>query len=318
MSQVTVFGASGGIGSALVEELASRGHVVTAASRTLPSERFASSVRLLTTDLRDQRAARTAAAGADVVVMAAQVPYSRWAAELRPLVASAADAAASAEARLVMVDNLYAYGAPDEPITADSPEVATNRKGSLRRDLGRWLLEQHERGAVAVTVGRFPDYYGPNSANSLVNQLLILPAAAGKTARMFIDGDQPHSFHYVRDTARAFATLVERPEADGKVWVLPGAEPTTQRDLIALLNDLVAHDVKVARISPAMLRLAGWFNRELREAREVIPQFDRPYVTDATAFEATFGPFDPTSHAVALATTLDWARSGDDALPAWR
>lgn len=318
MSQVTVFGASGGIGSAIVEELARRGHAVTAASRTLPNERFASSVRLQPTDLRDQPAARAAAEGADVVVMAAQVPYSRWAAELRPLVDAAVDAAASAEARLVMVDNLYAYGAPDRPIAADSPEQATNRKGSLRRELGRWLLEQHARGVAPVTIGRFPDYYGPHSPNSLVNQLIVLPAASGKTARMFIDGDQPHSFHYVRDTARAFATLVEHPEADGKVWVLPGAEPISQRGLIALVDGLVDHDVKVGRISPAMLRLAGWFNRELREAREVIPQFDRPYITDATAFEGEFGPLEATSHRDALEATITWARSKDRATPAWR
>jgi nucleoside-diphosphate-sugar epimerase len=316
--QVTVFGASGGIGSAIVDELASRGHEVTAASRSLPAGRFAPEVRLQPTDLRDSAAARAAAAGADVVVMAAQVPYSRWTTELGPLVASALDAAATARARFVMVDNLYAHGAPEHPIAADSPEAATTRKGLLRRDLGRWLLDQHAEGVVPVTIGRFPDYYGPHSANSLVNQMLVLPVAAGKRPRIFIDGDQPHSFHDVRDAARGFATLVERPEADGRVWVLPGAPAITQHGLVELLGELVARDVRPSRISPAMLWLAGLVNRELREAREVVAQFDRPYVTDSGAFEAAFGGFTATPHREALASTLAWASAADDAAPAWR
>ena len=318
MSKVTVFGASGGIGGAIVDELASRGHDVTAASRNLPTDRFAPSVRLQPTDLRDQQAAAAAAEGADVVVMAAQVPYSRWATELRPLVEAGVDAAASAGARLVMVDNLYAYGAPDHPIAPDSAEAATTRKGSLRRDLGRWLLEQHAAGVTPVTIGRFPDYYGPYSSSSLVNELIVVPVAAGKGARIFIDGEQPHSFHYVRDSARAFTTLVEQPAADGKVWVLPGAAPVTQRELIELLSAHVEREVKVSRISPAMLWLVGLFNRDLREAREVVAQFDRPYVTDATAFEAAFGPFEATPHDEALAMTVAWARGLNDATPARR
>ena len=315
---VTVFGASGGSGGAIVDELARRGHQVTAASRSLPTDRFASSVKLRSTDLRDAAAARATAADADVVVMAAHVAYSRWATELRPLVASALDAAAQAGARFVMVDNLYAYGAPGHPIAADSPEAATTRKGWLRRDLGRWLLEQHAAGVAPVTIGRFPDYYGPHAANSLVNQMLVLPVVAGKRPRMFIAGDQPHSFHDVHDSARGFATLVENPEADGRVWVLPGAPPITQRGLVELLQDLVDGDVKPSLLSPGMLWLAGLANRELREAREVVAQFDRPYITDATAFETAFGPFEPTPHRESLATTLAWAHDASDATPAWR
>lgn len=318
MHTVTVFGASGGIGGAIVGELAARGHAVTAASRNLPTDRFAPSVRLRPTDLRDRRASRAAAAGADVVVMAAQVPYSRWAAELRPLVAAAVDAATCTGARLVMVDNLYAFGAPDHPIAADSAEAATTRKGTLRRELGRWLLTQHEQGVLPVAIGRFPDYFGPHSPNSLVNQLLVRPAAAGKTVRVFIDGDQPHSFHYVRDAARGFATLVERPEADGRVWVLPGAPPVTQHELIDELGAVLGRQPKVGRISPPMLALAGLFNRELREAREVVAQFDRPYVTDASAFETAFGRVEVTSHRDALEATVAWARDGATPSPAWQ
>jgi hypothetical protein len=55
-----------------------------------------------------------------------------------------------------------------------------------------------------------------------------------------------------------------------------------------------------------MLRMLGLFDARLREARELVDQWDRPYVTDASAFEATFGPIETTPHAAALAATLAW------------
>ena len=306
----TVLGATGGIGRAIVTELAHRGHTVTAASRSATTVSWPTSVRALATDLRDQTSARAACEGADVVVMAAQIPYSGWLTELTALVDAAIDAAGHAGARLVMVDNLYGYGFPDGPITEASPLAATTRKGRLRAELGERLLQAHADGRVRVTIGRFSDYYGPGGENSLLNQVGVKPAVAGKTARVFIAGDQPHTFHYLPDAARGFATLVEHPEADGRIWILPAAPALTQDELYRLLGEVLGRDhLKVGRITPTMLRMIGLVNRELKEALEVVGQFDRPYVTDATAFEATFGPVEVTDHREALAATVAWARA---------
>jgi nucleoside-diphosphate-sugar epimerase len=315
---VTVLGATGGIGRAIVHELTARGHAVTAASRSAAATTWPTGVRAVTTDLRDRSAARGACQGADVVVMAAQVPYSGWLTELTPLVDAAVDAAEHAGARLVMVDNLYGYGFPDGPITEDSPLAATTRKGRLRAALGERLLAVHASGRVSVTIGRFADYYGAGGENSLVYQVGVKPAVAGRTARVFIDGDQPHTFHHLPDAARGFAMLVEHPEADGRIWILPAAPAVTQRELYSLLGEVLGHELKIGRITPGMLRMIGLVNRELKEALEVVGQFDRPYVTDASAFEAAFGPIEVTDHRAALAATVAWAREqrGSEAIAA--
>ncbi|MFA9429561.1 NAD-dependent epimerase/dehydratase family protein [Egicoccus sp. AB-alg2] len=307
--RITVLGAAGGIGRALAEELAGRGHEVTAASRSISPAGHPAGVRAVTTDLRDPRQADVACRGADVVVMAAQVPYPQWHTELLPLFDAALAAAERAGARLVLVDNLYAYGSPGTPITEATPEAATSVKGRLRRDAGRRLLAAHEAGRVPVTIGRFSDYYGPGGTNSLVYQVQIRPALAGKAARAYIDADQPHSFHYLPDAARGFATLAERPEADGRIWVLPSAPALTQRQLIDLVEQAVGHPVKRGHISRPMLRVAGLVDRRLREAYELTDQWDRPYTTDASAFEAAFGPVETTPHATAIRTTVDAFRA---------
>lgn len=317
---VTVLGATGGAGNAITRELVARGHTVTAVSRAGDAS-GPLGLRRLAADLLDHDQAVTACAGADVVVMAAHVPYPAWATTLPTMFEHAIAGASAAGARLVVVDNLYAYGAPDGPISERTPEAATTRKGRIRHELVATVLAAHRAGRVRATIGRFSDYYGPRGTNSALYQLGIAPLLAGKRPRALIDGDQPRTFAYLPDVARAFATLVERPEADGRAWILPAAPPATQRDLIGLVAEAVGGPApeRIGRITPAMLALAGLVNPELRELRELVGQWDRPYVTDASAFEAAFGPFAVTPHRVAIAATVAAFR-GDagtaDAAPA--
>jgi nucleoside-diphosphate-sugar epimerase len=304
--RITVLGATGGAGQAITTELAARGHDVVAASRSAIRHEWPARVTPLTTDLADATSTAAACRDADVVVMAAQVPYAQWATELPGLVDRAADATAAAGARLVMVDNLYAYGSPGTPISESAPESATTRKGKLRTEIGQRLLARHDAGELRVTVGRFADYYGPVDGNSLLNQLLLAPAVRGKTPRTFIADDQPHTFHALRDVGRAFATLVEDERADGRIWILPAAPAITQAEAAGLAAEALGRPVRHKRVTPTMLWLLGLVNRQLREAREVVAQFDRPYLIDASAFEATFGPFETTPHVVAIADTVAW------------
>jgi len=301
---VTVLGATGGIGRAIVDELLDRGHEVTAVSRHVTRADVPAGVRVVTADLADPTAARAACTGSDVVVMAASLPYADWHARLLPLVEGALDAAAVTDARLVMVDNLYAYGAPAGPITDASPQDGPSRKAAIRREVGDRLLVAHRQGRANVTIGRFSDYYGPYGANSLVGMLMVDRVLAGKAPQAFIDADQPHTFAYLPDAARAFTTLIEHPEADGRSWILPAAEPVTQREVAALVCEAAGVPRRLGRISPTMLWLAGLANAQLREAREQVPQFDRPYVALADEFTAVFGPHATTPHAEALAATV--------------
>lgn len=303
---VTVLGATGGAGRAVVHELAARGHHVTAAARSVEPTGWPDGVRPLPTDLLDRTAAAAACADADVVVMAAQVPYAAWSTTLPAMVDAAVEAAADAGARLVMVDNLYMYGSPGTPISESTPEAATTTKGRLRRELGERLLAAHRDGRLGVSIGRFSDYYGPAGENSLIYQLGISRALAGKAPQAFVATDQPHTFHYLPDAARGFATLVERPDADGRAWILPAAPPITQGELLGLVCAELGRPAEVSRVSPLLLRVAGLFVAQLREAREVVEQFDRPYTVDATAFETELGPVPTTPHREAVAETVAW------------
>jgi nucleoside-diphosphate-sugar epimerase len=309
---VVVLGAAGGAGRAITAELATRGHRVTAVSRrgTTPASMTAG-VTPAAADLYDLPTTREVCEGADVVVLAASPPYHAWAGNFDRMLGTVLDAVAEVGARLVFVDNLYMYGPADGPISEDSPEHATG-KGALRRELAARILSD---GRVSVSIGRFSDYYGPGGTNSFLHRMFLEPALAGKPMQILLADDQPHTFHFLPDVARGFASLVERPEADGRAWILPAAPPLTQGRVAEIVNDLLPEPVRVSKIGPVMLAVGAVFSRQAREGRKVAHQFDRPWVVDATAFASAFGRFEVTDHDIALRRTLDWRRQADATSP---
>src|SRR5919106_984250 len=272
-----VVGATGGAGGALVRELAGRGHRVRAVSRKPAADR-PEGVEQLPAAAAARAHPRQACEGATVVYHCAQPPYQRWAAEFPPLTASIADAAAGAGARLVYADNLYAYGPVHGPITEDLPALATTKKGRVRALMAERLLAAHRSGTLQVAIGRSSDYYGPGGANSVVGDILFGAAAKGERARWLGRLDVPHSLTYLQDVARALITAA------------------------------LGRPVKVTATSRLALRIAGVFDPRARETSEMLYQWERPFVLDASKFERAFGPFVPTPHHKAVATTVAWFR----------
>src|SRR5512132_3011340 len=275
-----VLGATGGAGGALVRELAGRDHRVRAVSRK-PALDLPEGVEPLAADAADPAQARTACQGAAV---------------------------AGAGARLVYADNLYAYGPVDGPLTEDLPVLATTRKGRVRTLMAERLLAAHRSGTLQVAIGRSSDYYGPGGANSVVGDILFGAAAKGERARWLGRLDVPHSLNYLPDVAGALITLGARPEALGGVWHLPAAEPLTGRAFVALIAAAVGRPVRVTATSRLALRVAGVFDPRARESAEMLYQWERPFVLDASKFQRAFGPFEPTPHPQAVATTVAWFR----------
>jgi nucleoside-diphosphate-sugar epimerase len=300
-----VLGATGGAGGALVRELAGGGHRVRAVSRT-PAAALPQGVQPLAADAADPAQTRTACAGATVVYHCVQPPYERWAAAFPRLTQSIAEAAADAGARLVYADNLYAYGPVQGPITEELPAQPTTTKGRVRALMAERLLAAHRSGTLQVAIGRSSDYYGPGGANSVVGEILFGAAVKGKRARWMGRMDLPHSLNYLPDVARALIILGARPEALGEVWHLPAAEPVTGRGFVELIAAALGRPVKATATSRLALRLAGLFDPRARETTEMLYQWQRPFVVDASKFQRAFGPLEPTPHPQAVAATVAW------------
>jgi nucleoside-diphosphate-sugar epimerase len=248
-----VFGATGGIGRAVTEELVRWGSRVRAVSRDGAAIRGAEGIAA---DATQPDAAAAAAAGAEVVYHCVNPGYTRWPELLPPVSRSILGAAEATGAKLVYADNVYAYGPVEGPLREDLPEIATGRKGRTRVDVAAEMLAAHRDGRVRVTIGRASDYYGPHGPNSNAGEPVFGRAVAGK--RPFWNGrlDQPHTFHFLPDLARRLVTLAERPEADGEVWHLPAAPPLTAQQFFDLIFEAAGRPTpaKARTLSPRCSR----------------------------------------------------------------
>jgi nucleoside-diphosphate-sugar epimerase len=305
-----VMGASGGIGGALVGELARRGRRVRAVNRRGDAPGPAG-VERLAADVATPDGAKAAAAGAAVVYHCAQPPYTDWPAAFPPLTEAIAEGAAAAGAKLVLADNLYGYGPHDGPLTEDLPAAATGPKGRVRAEMADRLLAGHREGRLRVAIGRASNYYGPGGRNSVTGDRLFRAAVAGRTVRWVGRLDQPHTLSYLEDVAAGLATLGERDRADGQIWHLPAADPLTGRQFLELVVAASGGRSRIATSSAAMVRLAGMFLPFIREVGEVLYEFQAPYVVDWSKFQRAFGPVTPTPHGEAVARTVDWFRNYD-------
>jgi nucleoside-diphosphate-sugar epimerase len=305
-----VMGASGGIGGALVGELARRGRRVRAVNRRGDAP-GPSGVERLAADVATPEGAKAAAAGAAVVYHCAQPPYTDWPAAFPPLTEAIAEGAAAAGAKLVLADNLYLYGPHAGPLSEDLPAAATGPKGRVRAEMAARLLAMHRQGRLRVALGRASNYYGPGGRNSVTGERLFRAAVAGRTVRWVGRLDQPHTLSYLEDVAAGLATLGSDDRADGQAWHLPAAEPLTGRQFLELVVAASGGRSRIATSSAAMTRLAGVFVPFIREVGEVLYEFQAPYVVDWSKFQRAFGPVSPTPHAEAVARTVAWFRKYD-------
>jgi nucleoside-diphosphate-sugar epimerase len=279
----------GPVGSTTADLLAGRGHRVRVLSRSGGTSTDAVEHRRV--DAADAGALAAAARGADALYNAVNPAYHRWATDWPPVAAALLAAAERTGAVLVTMGNLYGYGSPTGPMTPDSPLAATDLKGRIRVAMWREALAAHEAGRVRVTEARAADFVGPQVPAAHSHLVRQLPALRrGRTAWVVGDPDVPRSWAYLPDVAATLVTLGTDGRAPGRAWHVPSAPPRSQRQALADLAAAVGGPPARVRAVPwPVLRAVGLVSPVMREVVDVRHQFDRPYVTDASATTATFG-----------------------------
>lgn len=306
-----IFGAGGSIGSAVARRARLSGHRVTAVvrdPRTLSG--LPAGTELRAGDILDSRSAREAAAGADVVVHAANVPYPDWSRLVPRMAENALEAAAAAGAILAFPGNVYVYGRPrTRPVTEDHPMEPHTLKGRLRLDIERRYLEAHAQSRVRVVLPRYPDFYGPNVTNELMRPIFE-GALSGKPCRWPIDADRPHEFILIDDAAAAMLTLVRTPEAHGHAVHVPGPGTISPREFVGLAYRVAGHDPEIRVYGRGALRLYGLSSRLARSFLEMMYLFEEPVVLGGRLYESlTGGPPPATPYDEGVGRTVEWYRT---------
>ncbi len=191
-------------------------------------------------------------------------------------------------------------------MTEQTPYGPVSRKGILRARLADELMAAYASGKVRAAIGRASDFYGPGPLNAVAGERLFGAVLVGKKAMWVGDLDAPHTLTYIEDFAKALATLGEREEALGEVWHAPSPEPITGREFIELVFDKARRPPKYGAYTRTMMFFGGLFSSEVREFREMLYQFEAPFVLDSSKYTRVFGDPEPTSYREGIARTVRW------------
>jgi len=278
---------AGQIGSALARGLAAHGPVTVVSRTAVPLPAGAGHVAkdISVDDLDD------VVAGAHTVFLAVNTGYSAalWARTLPLMQARVADAAARAGARLVVLENLYMHGPSTTPLREDQPFSATSAKGAVRARMAQELAARAGRQRVASV--RPPDFWGPGLSSALIDDKAVHGLLHGKPLMVFGDPDASHARAWVDDVAATMIAIAQSddPAVWGRAWHPPVVH-VSNRDLVAAIAGAAGVKNPGVRVMPRWLMGAlGLFVPILKELREMLYQWDRPYLVDDSAARARFG-----------------------------
>jgi nucleoside-diphosphate-sugar epimerase len=261
-------------------------------------------------DATDVDFARDVAADADTVYFCLNAPnYHRWAEEFPPLQRAVVGAAKVAQAKLVVLENLYMYGPNAGPVSETTPINPTSSKSRTRATMSAELLEAHQHGDIRVVIGRASDFIGPGVRDSAFGEFVFEPALGGKRAQTMGRPDTLHTYSYVPDVGRNLVLLGSHDDAYGRAWHLPNpVTRTTRQIIIDVYAATGTRRTSVTALKLPVLRAFGLFNRNVRELRHTYYQFAAPFIVDDSAFRDTVGGY-TTSWDEIVTTTVDWYRA---------
>lgn len=285
---VSVVLGAGPVGKTLAARLAKQGRQVRVVTRSSRPD-LPDGVELTHAAVEEPELAILACAKAGVVYSCVGGDYLNWPTRWPPLMQSMLAGAAAAGARFVFMDNLYMYGPQHAPLREDTPLTDYGVKPATRASITRSWQDAHKRGDVQAAAVRASDFYGPLVHAAVLGDFTIGRAMKGQAAQLVGNIDQPHSLAYVLDVARALQTIGEAEDsAYGQAWHVPHAPAITMRQAVTRAIELLGRQPKLQVIPGWLLPVAGLFDPNVRELREMLYQWNKPLVVDHSKFAAAF------------------------------
>ncbi|WML48623.1 SDR family NAD(P)-dependent oxidoreductase [Neobacillus sp. PS3-34] len=308
MQKALVLGASGGMGYSIVKELSSRGIMVTAFARTREKlERlFAddANITICTGDVFRLEDLDRAANGVDIIFQSSNIPYIDWKEKLPIMMSNILQTSEKHSTKLAIVDNIYAYGRSlGEKASEKTEKNPHTKKGNIRLQVENLVKESK----VPALIAHFPDFYGPNAENTILNYTLLNVVKDKKASYV---GNQciPREFIYTLDGAKAIVSLSLQEKAYGQNWNIPGYGIITGEEMIKTIREITGYQKGVSTVSKNMIRFMGLFNRQMREVVEMFYLNEEPVVLDGEKYEKLIRPIPRTSYREGLRQTIEYMK----------
>ncbi|HKA00007.1 MAG TPA: NAD-dependent epimerase/dehydratase family protein [Candidatus Solibacter sp.] len=308
IEKAAIFGAAGAIGQSIAPELERRGIALRVVGRSREKmERAFPSAEIFPADLADSRSAGAAARGADTIFYCVGLPYPSH--HLHPqLMRTTIEAARMVGVRrLVLASSVYGYGVPRTVRVAEAhPREPHTRKGRYRKEQEDLVLAADTPGTFETMIVRLPDFYGPHADLSLA-KMVFDAALAGKTVNWPGVVNTPHEFVFVPDAGPA---IVEAATHDcyGDAWNYGGPGPINTLDFITRVYRAAGRAPKYRAAGATLLRIAGWFDANIREVIEMLYLQETPVILDDSRLAAKLGGLQKTPYDEGIRRTIEFLK----------
>lgn len=284
-----ILGATGNIGSLLLQEIAARKIDVKALARTLPkvSDRLPG-VEYATADAGDQSSLIQVTTDISVLYVTLAIPYSTetWQKEWPIVMRNVIAAAQANHFKIVFLDNVYMYGQVTAPMTEDTPSKPSSKKGVVRAEIAAMLQTAIKDGGVTAVIGRSGDFYGPDTR---ISSRFFEGTYYDGVATWMGSTKVLRTFTYTLDIAKALAILGNDDRANQQIWHLPTAAALTGNEFIALAASILQKNLKTVPFPGDDPKTQHTLLSTMPEIAEMMYQYNNDYVLDSSKFQATFG-----------------------------
>lgn len=299
-----VLGASGAVGSAVVNEL------LKAKRRVIALERNhgVSGVETISADLYDRVATLEAIRQASYVYLCVGLPYKTdvWQRQWPIIVRNVLEACETSKAKLIFFDNVDMYGPPPLPVPFDelTGQCPVGQKAKVRKQLAHMVLQAHEDGRVKALIARSANFFGPGMLNSPIYTGFIENMIHEKRPIFLGATTVPHTYAYTQDNARAMIRLALDDTTYGEVWHLPVSQPITAQELAGFVNQALGSEYRLVGIPKFARKILGKSIPIVGEVEEMMHHFDNPYIMSWDKFHRKYPDFTTTNLSEAIHDTV--------------
>lgn len=167
-------------------------------------------------------------------------------------------------------------------------------------------MDAHRQGVPAL-IAHFPDFYGPNAENTILN-FTLSSMLANRSPRFVGPLDVKREYIYTPDGAKAAVELAMRESAYGQHWNIPGYGVISGHELIEMARKITGNRKKVSTVGKGMISFLGLFNRGMREVAEMLYLTEEPVVLSGEKYERLIGPVPKTPYEEGLRKTLAYMK----------
>jgi nucleoside-diphosphate-sugar epimerase len=301
----TILGSGGAIGIELAKALRTYTNDIRLASRH--PKRVNPEDEIFQADLTDREQLFGAVENSEIVYVTVGFAYNIkvWKREWPPFIKNVLDACLQNNSKLVFFDNVYAIGGDNvSHITENSPISPSSKKGEVRAQVDRLILESIEKKGLNVIIARSADFFSDVKGNSMVMNLIYDNLVKGKKAQWLCDATKVHSMSYTPDLAAGTAILGNTPDAYNQIWNLPtDTEKITGAGWVNLFAAEMGTGNEYQVLPNWLMKALGLFIPIMKELPEMNYQYDRDYFFDSSKFNNHFN-YTPTTNANAVKETI--------------